>query len=453
MAPPPRTWADLPSDILTNVVDRLHHALQSYLSVRGVCAAWRSALPPEPPCLIVAGGVRHSPAAAFSCPFRLLTLPEDSRCTRARCIGACHGWVAIAYTKPMCFYGARTETPGSDRAEKQQPATDNNDHQPAEKKSYRYRYFQGARVQMDPTEATGYKNAGRPKRLMALFNPVSGRRIELPEHNMLDPSDVYKVVFAPNPRPHDFTVVAAFGFNSLAYITTRDGEPCWSFSVGDIKCDTAIADMVYREDAGGGGDKVFCLARSGGDVHVVHVPQRDRPTKLTIMPLLPGLLAGGRRSVIPADAFPPTLDTVSGILQGGKNLVFCNGEMYQVWCNTIGSVFHVPLPGAGRRFRTVREDEVFVLQYDASRRPCWRLAPDLGGHAVFVGSGNSAVAVRAGEVHGVKGDCVYWISRFGKRKANVFDMRTRTSMPFVSPDGGVGVPVCWYSPGGDAGSA
>ncbi|KAK3142319.1 hypothetical protein QOZ80_4BG0345040 [Eleusine coracana subsp. coracana] len=435
MAPPPRTWADLPTDILTSVVVDRIATLQSYLTVRGVCAAWRSALPPEPPCLVVSGsGVLHPTSAAFSYPFRLLTLPDDSRC-----VGACHGWVAIVYTKPRCFYFHRV------------PRGDTITMEVEEEKSYWYRNFHGERIEMDPTKAKGFRQGGKPKPFLALFNPVTGRRIELPEHDALDPWKVDRVVFAPNPRRDDFTVVAAFGFNSLAYVSTRDHHAAaaasWSFSIREIQCDTAMADMVYHEEDGG--DRVYCLARGGSDVHVLHVPRGRPSTNPAVTPLhYPG-----------SAVFPPPHDRLSGILEGAKSLVFCGGEMYQVWRNTMGGAFRVQLPEPDhwwwRSFLSVREDEVFVLKFDPSRRPCWRVVGDLGGHAVFVGPGNSAVAVRAEEVPGVRGDCVYWIGmgRIGNRTASVFDMRTGKSAPCVPPGDGVGVPVCWYWPGGDAGSS
>ncbi|GJN02605.1 hypothetical protein PR202_ga19975 [Eleusine coracana subsp. coracana] len=454
MAPPPRTWAELPTDILTSVVDRLH-TLRNYLAVRGVCTAWRSTLPPEaePPCLIVAGGgvLHHSPSSAFSFPFRLLTLPKYTRC-----VGACHGWVAIVYDKPGPARSDTRRPPIRDgnrrrplaayflldnirfgNSEQQQPATTG--HQ----KSYLYRNFQGVQV----SEVQVVQNHGNPKPGMALLNPLTGRRIELPEHEKLDAWKVDKVVFAPNPRKDDFTVVAAFGFNSLAYVSTRDDDavdgPCWSF--GNLPGQTVLADMVYREEEDGE-DKVYCLGRSGGDVHVLRVPRGRPSTNPTIEPLLPEL--AGIDRVNPAYLFPPPHDTVSGLLTGAsaKSLAFCGGDMYQVWRNNIGGVFRFRLPGPGGLF-SVRKDEVFVLRFDPSRRPCWRVAGDLRGYAVFIGPRNSAAAVRAEDVPGVKGDCVYWIGRFENKMANVYDMRTKTSSRCLPPFADVGAPVGWCSLG------
>ncbi|KAI5004063.1 hypothetical protein ZWY2020_031306 [Hordeum vulgare] len=52
MAPPFRPWTDLHADLLIAIVDHLR-TLRDYVSVRGVCTAWRSALPSASPCVLV----------------------------------------------------------------------------------------------------------------------------------------------------------------------------------------------------------------------------------------------------------------------------------------------------------------------------------------------------------------------------------------------------------------
>jgi hypothetical protein len=60
---PERRWADLPPDLLCRIGDRLD--LKWYASARGVCTAWRCALvPPSPALLVVADGDRWCPYAA-----------------------------------------------------------------------------------------------------------------------------------------------------------------------------------------------------------------------------------------------------------------------------------------------------------------------------------------------------------------------------------------------------
>jgi hypothetical protein len=406
---PVRNWAQLPMDMVTCIADHIPDPA-SYRSARGVCKEWRSLLQPEPPTLIVAG-VRPAAAASSRRPFRLMTRPEGSKC-----VGADHGWVAIAYSKPK-------------------PAQ-------WERRLYNYRNFEEVEMNGRRVQLASLEDPATKKSFLALFNPATGRRIHLPEHDRLDPSTAVKVVFAPHPRPDDYTVVVAFGWNYLAYISTRDGG-VWSFS--EIPCGgnrhlglVIVTDMVYRES--GGGDRVYCLTRRG-DVHVLHVP-RGRSTKAAIEPLLVPELAG--HPFNPAAVFPPQYVELSDWFDRGKKLVLCGGELYQVWRNIIGIPFNKKLPGGG--FLPVGGDEVFVFRYDPSCRPCWKVAGDLEGHAVFVGPANSAASVRAEDVPGLKGDCVYWIGEPGYRDTGAFDMRTKTSTPCVPPSAFYrGVPICWYS--------
>uniref|UniRef100_M8D8J6 KIB1-4 beta-propeller domain-containing protein n=1 Tax=Aegilops tauschii TaxID=37682 RepID=M8D8J6_AEGTA len=60
MAPPFRAWADLLADLFLPIVDRLE-SLRDCIAVRGVCTAWRSALPPGPqsPYLLVLDNFVH----------------------------------------------------------------------------------------------------------------------------------------------------------------------------------------------------------------------------------------------------------------------------------------------------------------------------------------------------------------------------------------------------------
>jgi hypothetical protein len=433
---PPLNWADLPTDVLRCVADRLQHNPTSYLAARAVCKAWHSAMPPF---IIVADAVPM--AAASSRPFRLMALPTGSKCVRAN-----HDWVAIAYRKHGCFYRKpvyRFNRNRRARTEVKPPTHE------AEERRYYYRNFQGEQILMDRTGMPEWQNPGGRKSFMALVNSVTGRLIELPEHDKLEPWTVTKVVFAPNPRTNDYTVVVSVGWRCLAYISTRD-DGAWSFGKipeGAQYGSVIVADMVYSE-SGGGDDSVYCLARSG-DVYVLRVP-RGCPTKPVIDPLVPELTGSHFN---PASVFQAPHYTLCTMLTSAKYLVFCNGHLHQVWRNTIGSPFDRRLPGGG--FLPVRKDEAFVFRYDPSCRPCWKGVGDLGGGlAVFVGPAISAALVRAEGVRGLKGDCVYWVGEPGNINTVVFDMRTKTSTtPCLSWSAGCGRSICWCSMGGDAGSS
>ncbi|KAL6652555.1 hypothetical protein ACP70R_011480 [Stipagrostis hirtigluma subsp. patula] len=411
MEPPRTTWADLPPELLSCVADRLH-AAAPYVAARAVCAAWRSALPPPSPSLLVADA--HGSAFALSlplrCAFLLSPLPN-----RSRCVGSGHGWLAVACEEDVSY---------------QDP-------------DLHCRNF---------VAGAGWRVVGgsRRERLrIVLLNPCTGERIALPQHARLNPDSVSKIAFASIPRAGDFTVVAACGLGPLArtiaYIRTRvggGGGATWSFE--EIPGGTVLADVVYHDGDGeeDGGDKVYCLT-ANCDVYVLHIRPRKNPV---LEPLLADF-AGGAVSY-PAHVFAPTYAQLSGIITGAKNLVFCDGNLYQVWRNTTGGAFRFMSPegggDAGEWFQ-VSEDEVFVLRYYPARRPCWEAVGDLGGHSVFVAPASDAVAVRAEGVPGLKVDCVYWTSRVGDRRAMVFDMKARRSTPCLAPSTDTaGRPVCWY---------
>ncbi|TVU15624.1 hypothetical protein EJB05_39154, partial [Eragrostis curvula] len=439
--PPPQTWAELPGDLLMCAAARHGHALTCYLAARGVCKAWRSVLPPPSPLLLVGYG---GTVSAVSIPLRT-AFSVDKNGKHYRYIGAGHGWLAVAYHKEVHVVNDRVGTQQVTR-DPIAVALETMDLEPSklrQAKEQYYRNFEGAQVRVDPDELQAIqKRRGWETSCMALLNPVTGRKIELPEHVRLDPWTVSKVAFAPNPKEDDFTAVVAFGGNSLAYISTRDGAGTWSFG-GLAGGEDVIVDVAYRAGAGDNGDRVYCLTRRG-DVHVLHVP-RGGPTTNCYPALVP-LVAGCGFNFNPSYVFPPPYDRLSQYLGGIKSLAFCDGDVYQVWRNSAATMRVLINKEGGARLR-VALDEVVVLRYEPSsgQQPCcWKAVGDLGGHAVFVGPANSAVSVRA--VPGVKGDCVYWMDRFGDRTAMVFDMKTRRSAPCVSPsttDGGV--PVCWYS--------
>ena len=117
-----------------------------------------------------------------------------------------------------------------------------------------------------------------------------------------------------------------------------------------------------------------------------------------------------------------------------KNLVFCKGNLYQIWRNTSCTVT-LQLPAGGQR--CVAENEILVLRYYPRRRrwPCWDAVKDLGGYSLFVGR-NNAVSMYAEGVPGLRGNCVYWIGGRGRDQGMVFDMESGRSMPCGAPQAG-----------------
>ncbi|CAL5016417.1 unnamed protein product [Urochloa decumbens] len=395
-------WATVPPDLLRFITsDGFGLPLESYSSVRGVCTAWRSALPPPTPLLLAVSGFdapRHRqvhPGQLVSAslltadpdhhhhrsPFRLSDLP-----TGGDLVGSSNGWIAVDPIWPGIFLINPLAAPGGE-------------------------------VVLEPLRDGG--GGGEP---------------------------VLKVAFAPNPTPGDYTAVAICGPRRLAYATTRDdAATCgrrWTLvdvAVADER--DRLVDLVY--DAGASG-KAYCVT-AHGDVHVFHAPgsscRRRRPR---VSPLHPQP-QGAKRGAAASGLFAPPYDEAARLTGAAKSIFLSGGRLYQVWRNAAAAVsWRTP---EGGRFG-VAKDEVFVLKYDPKRRrPCWNAVNDLGGCSVFVGK-NSPVVLRPEDATGVRPNCVYWINEESRFQPMVFDMATRKST--MLPFGAKGEsrearrPLCWF---------
>ncbi|CAL4930780.1 unnamed protein product [Urochloa decumbens] len=396
-APPLRPWADLDTDLVSCIGDCC--APRDYASCRAVCVAWRSALPPllslplaVLPADAAAGHPAVSVAACFLRARRWSRLP-GLRCPTAlvgdaaascRCVGARDGWIALV--------------------------------------------------------AAAAADGGA-----LLFNPFTGAQIKL-QASLYDPTreEAPKVVFSPDPTPHDFAAVSVTRPNRIAVQRAADG-----YSDSVVKYTNHLmdgADLVDVAYGGGGGDgKVYCLAK-GGEVYVLRLKRRRRRGA----PWLPALEVGPlHRAPLGADAFPAPYNVISQHTDA-KNLLLYDGALYQVWRrpNGAGSVT-VDAPAAGgKRWVRISEGEVFVLRYEPGRWPRWAVAEgkELGGNAVFVGI-NDAAVVRG---EGVSANSVYyWDSPpEGGHEPVVFNMATRASVrwPAVATGGTSSSPVWYFLP-------
>jgi hypothetical protein len=202
--------------------------------------------------------------------------------------------------------------------------------------------------------------AGRYQGLFTLFNPVTAAEILLPPLLYGSGHVSNKIVFAPCPAADDFAA-AAICMGRLAYVTA--GARRWAvlepvrLAPGD-----QLADLLYHEDG-----TVYCVTRYG-DVHVLRLPERRRrkpiagteelnPTKplflgqptrrvpsspaypaaqikqhLNAPAIVEPLLAEDNLPFDPATSFAPPYDKVS-IFTSAKSMVFCEGNMYQIWRN------------------------------------------------------------------------------------------------------------------------
>ncbi|OEL33208.1 hypothetical protein BAE44_0005773 [Dichanthelium oligosanthes] len=325
--------------------------------------------------------------------------------------------------------------------------------------------------------------------VIVLFNPVTTAEVVLPPLIYDAAWVVSKVVFAPSPAKDDFAAVAICGSDRIAYVTS--GPRRWAvLGPVTVAAGDHLTDLVYH-----GEGKVYCLTRCG-DVHVLRLPERRRrqsaainglefsllqtperiqrwisldphPSERVAVDLLQDaselfkchspdcrgtdlhegatiepLLSTGNAASNPGIAFAPPYDIVS-VVTRAKNLVICEGNLYQVWRNTSCTVT-LQLHGGGRR---TLENEMFVLRYYPQRQPCWDVVKDLGGYSFFIGR-NDAMSMHAEGVPGIRANCVYWIGGTGRDHAMVFDMETGSSSscgpPVITVPGCPHGTVCWY---------
>ncbi|CAL5031507.1 unnamed protein product [Urochloa decumbens] len=356
---PFRPWASIPSELLLLISDGFSH-LESYCRARGVCSAWRAALPPPIPSLVTVTTTIQPGAppplrpqapvmSALFLPagrsYPLTTLSRGSRC-----VGSSSGWLAVD---------------------------------------------------------------SRPNSLgIYLVSRLLG--------------SVQPSTFLSSRSGTDYVAVAICGPRRLAYTKTRDMK--WILlDVAAVGERDRFVDLAF--DAGAG--RVYCVTLLG-DVHVLHIPRRQR-RRPVVEPLLQ---AAAERAG----------DAASRFTGASKNVFFFGGDLYQAWRNTTGAAVSWAVPGGGR-FIGMAKDEVFVLRYDPERRrPCWDAVKDLGGCSVFVGK-NQPVVLRAQDTPGVRPNCVYWINERSRNEPMIFDMANGTST--VHPSAAKSlcpscVPVCWY---------
>ncbi|KAF8720131.1 hypothetical protein HU200_024913 [Digitaria exilis] len=386
-----RPWADLPADLVSRITSaRETMSLVDYTSLRAVCNPWHSTIPPATPLIVyTAAGPGLTPydysffSAAFSLPAqRPLEVRSclDSVLTNGRtCVGSGYGWLAVD------------------------------------------------------------ERLKNPSHRLVLVNPISGTRIHLPDLRNEADRKVKKVVFAPKPSATNFTAVAIFMCCCtwrVAY--TRSGDKEWTVLPHEEIKNTMV-DVVYHDDG-----KVYALTTSCG-VRVIHIPSRDEINKTArVERLLPE--ENGSLELDPDVVFAiPRFRLLTYEHRGNnkKYLVFCEGNMYQVWRNLI-SIRRASLFGGLKN--TELKKEIIVLKYDPVSWPCWREVNDLGGYSVFLGR-NNAVSLRVVGTPWLRANCVYWIGGHEEEKAMVFDMATQITTPCV-PDRGLegfkNWASCWY---------
>jgi len=399
-----RPWAELDAGLVSSIAACC--ALREYASCRAVCGAWRSALPPP-----------------LSRP--LAVLPADDAAGHPVSLAACshhaRRWARLLHgdlhrpspTGPIGAAAAGCRCVGASR---------------------------------DGWLALVAGDAEAPAGPL-LFNPFTGEEIPL-DPELYEPAHerAPKIIFSPNPTPFDFTAVSLCRPNRVAVQRASDG---WSHieDTGPLmERDVVLVDVAYSHDDG----KVYCLAKDG-QVHVLHLNRRRRSCRRRVPPMEVGPLP---KLPLGAVAFPSPYDTISEVTDA-KNLVLCDGVLYQVWRRPTGAgnaAVAAPTGGA-RRWIHIFEGDVFVLRFDPGNwpsSPCWSVveAKDLRGNALFVGM-NDAAVVRG---EGVSGNSVYYWDgpRGGDYEAVVYSLATGASVRWpAATTGGVWSPVWYFLPAGE----
>lgn len=199
-----------------------------------------------------------------------------------------------------------------------------------------------------------------------------------------------------------------------------DGKVDRKWTTTDV-VDRYLVDLAYYD----AGHELYCYCLdSRGGVHALRTPRGCQDGQLTLV---------WRCDFNPA-AFAKPYDVVYK-LTSTKHIFFYHGNLYQVWQNNSCNVT------SGTGYFRMSADEIFVLRYDLGHSPCWDAVRDLGGCSVFIGNKSSPVVVPAGDVPGVRADCVYWID--SKGVPMVCDIATGSSKPCVLPYGAC-KGNCWY---------
>ncbi|XP_048573068.1 uncharacterized protein LOC125553297 [Triticum urartu] len=309
-------WIDLPPELLSRVADGLDD-LRSYTSVRGTCTAWRRALAPPTPSLLVLH--RDGP----SCPNALHPMRGSFEFTSTypirSCLGCGGGWLALS----VCLYDGQS--------------------------------------------------------LLTLFHPVTAAEILLPPL-IYDTRLLSKIVFVPDPTRDDFTAATICDIDRLAYVTAgarrwaildrvrlATGDQLINVVYhqnGMVYCLTRfgnvyvlhlperrrrepviIKDQTLAEDLVTRNRRIIQMHNVGSDMNA----------PASVQPLL----------LSSASSFTPVYIAVSD-LTSAKNL-------FRIASCTV--TLHL----AGGGHRRIEDDEIFVLKYDPRRRPCWDAVADLGG--------------------------------------------------------------------------
>ncbi|KAL6658787.1 hypothetical protein ACP70R_002827 [Stipagrostis hirtigluma subsp. patula] len=405
--------ADLPEDIVRGIADRV--APECRPRMRAICSAFSAAVPAEPqPWIVLQPDDDIAERDQQSGSFSVMSLPANRklRLSRpcsipgARCLGAGHGWLALVGGD----LSVTLHNPLSDRSVSLPPLT---------------------RHPM----VGGVRDDGRVlwRSWLGVW-PNSGDLVAAEE---LRDTFVRKIVFSPRPDQDGYFAVAISDRRSYA-MYARAGSTAWR-TLRDAHGHpvSLVHDVVHVE-----GSRFFAVTRCHGKVLALDLAVQagvgaggDHDADQDHQAAQGGVDddSGGEEEDV-HDRYSPSVSVFAGPLALAETIgyfsrgtdmhvenhvVLVDGELHQIWASWVIE----PAPEEDDSDGDYRIEEVGVVKCDLDQCACWAEVADLGDWAVLVGR-NETVAVRAGDVPGVRGSCVYFIDNRLKEMICAFDTRS-----------------------------
>ncbi|KAL6865466.1 hypothetical protein ACP4OV_016617 [Aristida adscensionis] len=395
------TGSDLPPDAVRCVAELADAG--SRARMRAVCSSWSAALPDEPPQPWVlvqpAADVKDdddgaATAAERDC-FSVLSLPANRELTLsrafssgggfagARCVGAGHGWLALVGAD----LNVTLHNPVTGRSVFLPPLV-------------RHPMVRGRRVVDDGT-------------IQRLWDIDDERAMVTCTAEEVRDTLVRKIVFSASPEQDDYFAVQLVHEHSPCAMFARAGATQWkTLRDADGRPVRLVNDVLHVE-----GSRFFAVTRPHGRVF-----QFD----LAVDEGFDGeeYDEDGNKYIFSDDDVPedeewpscvsevaPPLAVFSyGFLSGMKthvdnHLVLVNGEFFQIWAAWATE------PAADEEdedssYRVIMD--AGVVKCDPGEHMYLDVAGELDDWAVLIGA-NETVAVRAGDMPAVRGNCVYFI--------------------------------------------
>ncbi|KAL6841016.1 hypothetical protein ACP4OV_029276 [Aristida adscensionis] len=392
------TGSDLPPDAVRCVAEQADAG--SRARMRAVCPSWSAAVPDETPLPWVlvqpAADVKDdddgaATAAERDC-FSVLSLPANRELTLsrafssgggfagARCVGAGHGWLALVEAD----LNVTLHNPVTGRSVFLPPLV-------------RHPMVRARRVR-----------DGTVQRVTIIDDE---RTLATSTAEEVRDTLVQKIVFSASPERDNYFAVQLVHEHSPYALFARANATQWkTLRDKDGKHVKGVSDVVHLE-----GSRFAAVTRHHGEVlHFDLAEQNGRRRNYESEFVYQRKYAGVEDYYEPCshrvrNLAPPLASPAAMVYYPGdkghvdNHLVLVGGELYQIWAAWVADPASEE-EDAGYRII----EEVGVVKCDMEEHTYLEVAGELDDWAVLVGR-NETVAVRAGDMPAVRGNCVYFI--------------------------------------------